>query len=55
LIVKGTTLVTTGGTFIPQYTLSANPGGTYNTNAGSYMKISPIQYGTSNTAIGTWA
>ena len=55
LIVKGTVSVNAGGTLIPQYTLSAAPGGAYSTAAGSYFKISPLAASGSNVSIGTWA
>jgi len=54
IVIKGTVSINAGGTFIPQYILSANPGGAYTTQIGSYMKISPLASGNSNTAIGTW-
>ena len=54
-IIKGTVSINAGGTFIPQYTLSAAPGGAYTTQAGSYIKISPISASGANTNIGTWA
>jgi len=53
--LKGTVSVNAGGTFIPQYTLSAAPGGAYTTAQGSYFKISPLGASGSNTSIGTWA
>lgn len=40
--IKGTISVNAAGTFIPQYTLSAAPGGAYTAQIGSYMKIAPI-------------
>jgi hypothetical protein len=52
---KGTISVNAGGTFIPQYTLSAAPGGAYTTVAGSYMLIYPIGASGANTSVGTWA
>lgn len=54
-VIKGTVSINAGGTFIPQYTLSAAPGGAYTTQAGSYMKIKPIGPAGSNVAVGTWA
>ncbi len=54
-IIRGTVSVNSGGTFIPQYTLSAAPGGAYTTAAGSYMKIKPIGTSGANTSVGTWA
>ncbi len=53
--ITGTVSVNTGGTFIPQYTLSAAPGGAYTTAAGSYFLIYPVGASGSNTLIGTWA
>ena len=40
--IKGTVSINAAGTFIPQYTLSAPPGGAYTTQIGSYMKIAPV-------------
>ena len=51
----GTVSIATGGTFIPQYILSAAPGGAYTTAAGSYFLIYPIGASGSNVSIGTWA
>jgi hypothetical protein len=55
VILKGTVSVNAGGTFIPQYTLSAAPGGAYTTVAGSYMLIYPIGASGANVNVGTWA
>jgi hypothetical protein len=54
-LIKGTVSVNASGTFIPQYTLSAAPGGAYSTAIGSYFKISPLGVSGSNTSIGTWS
>ena len=54
-VIKGTVSINAGGTFIPQYTLSAAPGGAYTTQAGSYMKIKPIGVSGANVSVGTWA
>jgi len=54
-LVKGMIYITSGGTFIPQYSLSAAPGGAYTTQAGSYFLIYPVSSGSSNVSIGTWA
>ena len=54
-ILKGTVSVNAGGTFIPQYTLSAAPGGAYTTAIGSYIKISALSASGAATSIGTWA
>lgn len=53
--ISGTVSVNVGGTFIPQYTLSAAPGGAYTTAAGSYFLIYPIGASGANTNIGGWA
>lgn len=55
LRLAGSVSVNTAGTFIPQYTLSAAPGGAYSTEQGSFMRIYPIGAAGSNTSIGTWA
>jgi hypothetical protein len=52
---QGTVSINAGGTFVPQFTLSAAPGGAYSTLAGSYFCIYPIGVSGSNTSIGTWA
>ena len=54
-LIKGTVSINAGGTFIPQYTLSAAPGGAYSTYAGSFMRIAPIGVSGANTSVGTWA
>jgi hypothetical protein len=54
-VIKGTVSINAGGTFIPQYTLSAAPGGAYSTVAGSYIRINPIGASGANTSVGTWA
>ena len=53
--LKGVVSVNAGGTFIPQYTLSAAPGGAYTTAAGSYFLIYPIGAAGANVSVGTWA
>jgi len=53
--ISGTVSVNAGGTFIPQYTLSAAPGGAYTTALGSYMMIYPISASGANTSVGAWA
>jgi hypothetical protein len=53
--LKGTVSINAGGTFIPQYTLSAAPGGAYTTALGSYFKLSPLAASGANTNIGGWA
>lgn len=54
-IIRGSVSVNAGGTFIPQYTCSAAPGGAYSTVAGSYFLIYPISASGANTSVGTWA
>jgi hypothetical protein len=51
----GMVSINAGGTFIPQYTLSAAPGGAYSTVANSYMKIYPIGASGSASNVGSWA
>ena len=53
--LKGTVSINAGGTFIPQYTLSAAPGGAYTTVTGGYFKIYPIGAAGGNISVGTWA
>ena len=55
LRMTGSVSINTGGTFIPQYVLSAAPGSGYTLNAGSYFLIYPVGVAGSNTSIGTWA
>jgi hypothetical protein len=54
-LIKGTVSINAGGTFIPQYTLSAAPGGAYTTAIGSYMTLTPIGRAGANSSLGTWA
>lgn len=54
-LVKGVVSIATGGTFHPQYSLSAAPGGAYTTQVGSYFAIWPIGAAGSNVNIGTWS
>jgi len=55
IVVKGTVSINAGGTFIPQYSLSAAPGGAYSTAAGSYIRINPLSASGAATNVGTWA
>ena len=55
LTLNGTVSVNAGGTFIPQYQLSATPGGAYTTAAGAFFLIYPIGASGANTSVGTWA
>ena len=54
-IMKGTVSINAGGTFIPQYVLSAAPGGAYSTLSNSFIKIWPIGASGANVSVGTWA
>ena len=51
----GSISVNAGGTFTPQYNLSAAPGGAYSTTAGSYFLIYPIGAAGADVNVGTWA
>jgi hypothetical protein len=55
LVLDGTMSINVGGTLIPQYSLSAAPGGAYSTQIGSYFSIYPIGASGSNINVGTWA
>lgn len=55
LNIKGIIKVTTGGTLIPQYTLSAAPGGAYTGSTSNYLSIWPIGPATGNVSVGSWA
>jgi hypothetical protein len=52
---SGTVSINAGGTFIPQYQLSAAPGGVWTMASGAYFLIYPIGAAGSNTSVGTWA
>ena len=54
VFIKGTVSINGGGTFTPQYTLSAAPGGAYSTVAGSYFLIYPIG-AAGAISVGAWA
>lgn len=53
--LNGSVSINAGGTFIPQYVLSATPGGAYSTQIGSYFAIWPVGPSGSNISVGTWA
>jgi hypothetical protein len=55
LFVKGTVSVNAGGTFIPQYSLSAAPGGAYSVRAGSFFSVYPLAASGADVNVGTWA
>lgn len=52
--VRGTVSVNAGGTFIPQYQLSAAPGGAYTTAIGSYFLIYPVGTAGADVSVGNW-
>jgi hypothetical protein len=54
-LTKGVVSINAGGTFIPQYTLSAAPGGAYSTPVNSFIRIAPVSASGANTNVGTWA
>jgi hypothetical protein len=53
--LKGTVSINAAGTFIPQYSLSAAPGGAFTMQIGSYFKMTPLGASGANTNIGGWA
>lgn len=53
--VSGIVSINAGGTFVPQYQLSAAPGGAYSTNANSSFSIYPIGASGSDNIVGAWA
>lgn len=53
--VEGTISINAGGTIIPQYNLSAAPGGAYTSGIGSYFAIWPVGAAGSNVSVGSWA
>lgn len=55
LRLQGAVSVNAAGTFIPQYILSADPGGAYTAQIGSYFSIYPVGASGSNVSVGTWA
>lgn len=52
--VHGFMTINAGGTIIPQYALSAAPGGAWSTGIASYFKIWPVGASGANINIGTW-
>lgn len=55
IAIEGEVSINSGGTFIPQYILSAAPGGAYTTAAGSWFEIYPIGASGANINVGPWA
>ena len=54
IMLRGTVSINAAGTFIPQYTLSAAPGGAYTTLAGSFINFRPIGSAGTDNFEGTW-
>lgn len=63
LLVDGVFIANSSGTVIPQYALSAAPGGAYTHSAGNYLAVWPVSRPTliagydtaANVSIGTWS
>lgn len=59
--VDGMFIANNSGTIIPQYALSAAPGGAYTASAGNYLAVWPVNRPdlsaniTANVSIGTWS
>jgi len=53
--IRGIVKVTNGGTLIPQYSLSASPGGAYRASANNNMSIWPLAPSNDNINIGSWS
>ena len=53
--LNGTVSSNVTGTFIPQITFSSAPGGTSTVVTGAYFQLTPLQAGSGNVNIGTWA
>ncbi len=51
----GTISISTAGTFIPQYQLSAAPGGAYTTNLGGFFRLRRLGASGADVTSGTWA
>lgn len=54
LRARGTISVATAGTLVPQYQLSAAPGGPYAVQAGSFMSLVPLGSSAGNLNLGGW-
>ena len=55
VVERGTISVNAGGTIIPQYILSAAPGGAYSVVAGAYFNLRRIGASGGNVSQGSWA
>lgn len=53
--ISGIVSVSGTGTLIPQYALSAAPGGAYTVSPGSFIKLVPIADSASVVNVGSWA
>lgn len=54
LRARGTIAVTAAGSLVPQYQLSAAPGGAYTVQAGSFMSLLPLGSSAGNLNLGGW-
>lgn len=54
-IARGSFSCSASGTFIPQYTLSAAPGGAYSTDTGSFARVVAVGSVGNNTSVGSWS
>jgi hypothetical protein len=52
--IKGMISVDVGGTFTPEYTLSAAPGAAFTTKQGSYFRLLPLGSAGSDINLGSW-
>ena len=52
---RGVIITSTAGTFIPQYRLTATPGGAYSTRTGSYFRLRKVGAAGGDIAVGPWA
>jgi len=55
VVYRGSFSCSAGGTFIPQLSYSAAPGGSTFVNPGSFVLVYPIGVSGANTSVGTWA
>lgn len=52
--MTGSLSVSTGGTFTPNYVLSAAPGGAYTVSPGTYFLIYPVGTAGADVSVGDW-
>ena len=55
ITIRGSLSVNEAGTLIPQYSLSAAPGGAYTVAIGSYFKLTKVGSAGSNISVGSWS